>query len=151
MHAESFAHQRHHQGHLLSIYPKGFSTRCAQMLKETRNLPPPRLFLASSWSRSASSLEKIQVSIFLASYHGNHEPAVLPWIRRRKLPFSLHIEKRRCMRAHWHSCAFREEIDPHTLPTRRVSYLCNPCLQTFATKHLPAASFMCSSASTRSP
>lgn len=87
---------------------------------------PPAAFISrvrASWSRSASSLEKMHVSNFLASYHGIHEPAVLLWIRRRRLPFSLHIEKRRCMRAHWHACAFREEIDPHTLPTRRVSYL----------------------------
>ena len=95
------------------------------MLKETRNLPPPRLFLASGLLGLVQhqAWKKMHVSNFLASYHGIHEPAVLLWIRRRRLPFSLHIEKRRCMRAHWHACAFREEIDPHTLPTRRVSYL----------------------------
>ena len=79
--------------------------------------------------------KKFHVSIFLASYHGNHELAVLLWIHRRQLPLSLHIEKRRCMRALWHSCAPREEIDPHTLPPWRVSYLCNACLQTFVTEH----------------
>ena len=48
---------------------KGVSTRCAQMPKETRNLPPPRLFLASGLlGRSASSLEKMRLH-FLASYH----------------------------------------------------------------------------------